>query len=99
MPDGTITGSLSQAVQISGAISRNAVISGKISGNRFISGTITVGGARDIPAYTGDYTVTPGEEPIVLATSGLKMTGNVTVEKIPPNYGLITWNGSTLMVT
>lgn len=49
--------------------------------------------------YTGLYTVTPTDEAVVLNTNGLRMTDNITVNPIPSNYGLITWNGSTLTVS
>lgn len=49
--------------------------------------------------YTGDYEVTPTAEDQILQTSNLRMTGNLTVKAIPNNYGLITWNGSTLTVS
>ena len=49
--------------------------------------------------YTGAYTVTPTQETQVLSTRGLMMTDNVTVNPIPSNYGLITWNGSILTVS
>lgn len=50
-------------------------------------------------AYAGPYTVTPSDEAQVLHTDEKRMTGDVTVEKIPSNYGKITWNGSVLTVT
>ena len=49
--------------------------------------------------YTGDYTITPNSETITLETEQLKMSANVTINPIPSNYGLITWNGSYLMVS
>lgn len=49
--------------------------------------------------YAGPYTVTPTRSQQVLQTSRLFMTGNVTVEPIPSNYGLITWNGAVLTVS
>lgn len=49
--------------------------------------------------YEGEYTITPSTETQVLNTRNLRMTDNVTVEPIPQNYGLITWNGSTLTVS
>ena len=49
--------------------------------------------------YTGEYTVTPSQEQQILETDGLLMDGNVIVNPIPSNYGLITWDGSTLMVS
>ena len=49
--------------------------------------------------YTGEYTITPSAEAQTLLTKDLRMTGNLTIEPIPQNYGLITWDGSTLMVS
>lgn len=49
--------------------------------------------------YTGEYTVTPTDEAVVLNTNGLRMTDNITVNPIPSNYGLITWNGAGIKVS
>ena len=49
--------------------------------------------------YEGSYEVTPGAEPQTLATAGLVMRADVTVGAIPQNYGLITWDGSTITVS
>lgn len=56
-------------------------------------------GGSIIPPYTGDYEVTPDESEQVFAVKGKKMTDDFTVNPIPSNYGLITWNGSTLTVS
>lgn len=58
--------------------------------------------ARDVvehDPYTGDYTVTPQAEAIALYTNDKRMTDNVTVNPIPNNYGLITWDGSVLTIS
>ena len=49
--------------------------------------------------YTGSYTVTPSSETQILATNNLRMTDNITVNPVPSNYGLITWNGAFLTVS
>lgn len=49
--------------------------------------------------YTGDYEVTPTSEEQLLHTNGLRMTGDIIVNPIPSNYGLITWDGSNLTVS
>lgn len=49
--------------------------------------------------YTGSYEVTPSSQTQTLPTSGLMMTGNVVVNPIPSNYGLITWNGTGLRIS
>jgi hypothetical protein len=58
--------------------------------------------ARDLverDPYTGEYTITPGDETVVLSTSGLRMTDNVTINPVPSNYGRITYNGSVITVS
>ena len=53
----------------------------------------------DPERYSGDYVITPSAEPQVLQTKDLMMTENLTVNPVPSNYGLITWNGTTLTVS
>lgn len=53
----------------------------------------------DRDEYTGSYEVTPSQRAQILETSGLIMNRNVTINPIPRNYGLITWDGATLMVS
>lgn len=53
----------------------------------------------DRDPYTGNYTIAPGTEEQVLSTKNLWMTDNITIEAIPQNYGLITWNGTVLTVS
>lgn len=49
--------------------------------------------------YEGPYTVTPTNQTQTLQTQGLIMDGVVTIDPIPSNYGLITWDGSVLTVS
>ena len=70
-----------------------------------VGGSVELDGSLEPPVaylptnpYMGPYTVTPGEEEQVLATEGMSMTGDVTVEPIPSNYGRIAWNGAAIMV-
>lgn len=49
--------------------------------------------------YTGIYDVVPKMTEQVLETKRLTMMDNVTIEKIPDCYGLITWNGAILTVS
>ena len=49
--------------------------------------------------YTGETSVTPSEEEQVLLTNGLYVPSNITVAPIPSNYGKITYNGSTIVVS
>lgn len=49
--------------------------------------------------YTGRYEVTPSSETQVIPIAGKLAQRNITVNPIPSNYGLITWNGSALTVS
>jgi hypothetical protein len=49
--------------------------------------------------YEGPYEVTPTTETQTLATQLKTATQNITINPIPSNYGLITWNGSVLTVS
>lgn len=51
------------------------------------------------PYYEGAYHVTPTNHSQVLDTSEMRMHDNVTIDPIPSNYGLITWNGSFITVS
>lgn len=49
--------------------------------------------------YEGPYEVTPTQNTQVLETAGKHMQTAVTINPIPSNYGLITWDGSALTVS
>lgn len=56
-------------------------------------------GGSNAPEYTGQTTVTPDTTTQTLSTAGCLLTSNITVNPIPSNYGLITWNGSYLTIS
>lgn len=51
------------------------------------------------PAYDGPMEITPTQETQTLDTAMKSVLGDIVVNPIPSNYGLITWNGSTLTVS
>ena len=53
----------------------------------------------EYPAYEGPTEVTPSQETQTLETKNKRMTDNVTINPIPSNYGLITWDGTTITVS
>ena len=85
--------------ELSGTLSSSGKLSGFLSANKGISGLLTIPAAMLPPSYEGEYEVTPASETQTLATDSLYMRGNITINPIPSNYGLITWNGSTLTVS
>ena len=52
-----------------------------------------------LPEYTGPVEVTPNNQTQTLNTALKSVMENITINPIPNNYGLITWNGSTLTVS
>lgn len=53
----------------------------------------------EFPVYDGDYEVTPSQETQTLETSSTVLIRNITINPIPSNYGLISYNGSVLTVS
>ena len=51
------------------------------------------------PAYDGPMEITPTQETQTLDTAMKSVMGDIVINPIPNNYGLITWNGSTLTVS
>ena len=55
--------------------------------------------AAQVPVYEGEYEFTPTQSTQIIPVNGKLATDNITINPIPSNYGLITWNGSTLTVS
>lgn len=49
--------------------------------------------------YDGEYTITPSSEAQTIPVIGKTMRRNLTINPIPSNYGLITWNGPGIRVS
>ena len=81
-----------------GTLSGASALGGSISASGGISGRLTTGG-KVYPVYEGATTVTPSSSAQVLATEGHAVLSDIIIDPIPSNYGLITWNGSTLTVS
>lgn len=74
-------------------------ITGTLAGRETISGAVTIPAAVGVDAYTGSYEVTPSQQAQTLNTAQKYLARNITINPIPSNYGLITWNGSTILVS
>ena len=53
----------------------------------------------DYPDYEGETTFTPSAEMQTIPTAHTVLLSDITINPIPSNYGLITWNGATLTVS
>lgn len=66
------------------------------------SRSMSVGGsfyAIGSPYYEGAYEITPSESAQTIPIQDYRAAHDILVNPIPSNYGLITWNGSYLMVS
>ena len=79
-------------VVLDGELSLNIPMDGE-------AGTVIKVTEHDLPVYTGQTEVTPSEETQTLQTANRTVLQNIVINPIPSNYGLITWNGSTLTVS
>ena len=53
----------------------------------------------EYPDYEGAYEITPSAEVQTLSSTDTVTHRDIVINPIPSNYGLITWNGSTLTVS
>lgn len=67
--------------------------------NHTIEGDVVGNAMRSVPDYHGSYEVTPTQSTQTLSVAGKRMAQDLVVNPIPSNYGLITWDGSTLTVS
>ena len=81
-----------EEIVLDGELSLNIPMDGEV-------GIITKVVEHDLPVYTGETVITPSTTEQVLATAEKVVTRNIVINPIPSNYGLITWNGSTLTVS
>ena len=83
---------------LNGRMAVDGNLIGSISSEGALSGTLSTA-TGTVPSYDGPYEFTPTRETQIAEVSGLRCTQNITIDPIPSNYGLITYNGSTLTVS
>lgn len=66
-----------------------------------ISLSLSAGEVTNIGAdkYDGSYEWTPSTETQTIPIDGKQATADIVIQPIPNNYGLITYNGSTITVS
>lgn len=75
-------------------------LDGRCELSSLLDGTpFTVLKVREVDYYTGSYEFTPSAERQTIEIDQLTASQNITINPIPSNYGLITWNGATLTVS
>ena len=85
--------------EIIGSLKSSGQLSGFLSANKGISGLLTIPSAAGVEVYEGPYELTPTEDTQTVAIERKMATANIVINPIPYNYGLVTWNGSTLTVS
>ena len=85
--------------ELIGTLTSTGQFSGLLSAEKGISGLLTIPSAVGGETYVGPYEYTPTEDTQTVAISHKMATENIVINPIPFNYGLITWNGSTLTVS
>ena len=86
--------------ELSGTLTSTGRLHGSLVGdNHKINGTLTIPSAVGVDTYAGPYEYTPTEDTQTVAISHKMATENIVINPIPFNYGLVTWNGSTLTVS
>ena len=85
--------------ELIGNLKSSGQLSGFLSAQHGISGTLTIPSAVGVDTYAGPYEYTPTEDTQTVAISHKMATENIVINPIPFNYGLVTWNGSTLTVS
>lgn len=82
-----------------GEITSIGTIKGALAARASLAGGLSIPTYIDVDLYDGPTEVTPGEDRQVLRTANKTVIQDIIVNPIPSNYGLITWNGSTLTVS
>lgn len=85
--------------ELKGTLTPSATLQGVLSASGKIQGQLTIPNAILPPTYEGEYTVTPGAQEQTLNTDHLYLMDNITINPIPNNYGLITYDGSIITVS
>lgn len=81
-------------VSLNGGVSASASV-----GVKTISANAAVYKAQSLIPYTGEYEFTPSSEEQTIPIYGKVASADIVINPIPSNYGLISWNGSTLTVS
>ena len=82
--------------RIRAIVTSGASVTASVTGSAGLSAAVSK--AVGMP-YQGAYTITPSNQAQTLPTAGASLAQDITVEPIPSNYGLITWNGSVITVS
>lgn len=75
------------------------VLTGTLTSNKTVTGVLSVPSAANVTRYEGPYEFTPTADTQTIEIEHEMATQNITINPIPSNWGLITWNGAVLTVS
>lgn len=96
---GRLSGAIHAARRLFGSIHSTGRLSGAIHARGQLCGTIGKPEIVQVEEYTGAYEFTPAQETQIIEIVNKKAIADITINPIPSNYGLITWNGTVLTVS
>lgn len=96
---GHLTGVLGGQARINATLQAIACVSAVLTEAAHIQAELTLPKGKATSPYTGEYEFTPSQDAQTIPIEGLRATQNIIINPIPDNYGLITWNGSTITVS
>lgn len=85
--------------ELFGTLTAPGTLAGELSAPEGISGLLTIPSAVGVDVYDGEYEFTPTEDTQTVSIENKMAVQDITINPIPSNYGLITWNGSTITVS
>lgn len=88
-----------ETIKASAVIKRPSGSASAVINRPGLSAAATISGGKSYQQYSGEYVFVPTAEEQTIETKGFALLDNITIAPIPNNYGLITWNGSTLTVS
>lgn len=81
-----------------GRLSGASALGGALSASKGLGGRLTTGGTF-FPRYEGAYEFEPNGTAQAVRTAGTVLMEDIIIDPVPSNYGLITWDGSTITVS
>ena len=85
--------------KLTGVLTAGSTLKGTLTKPGTLSGLLTVPEYVLPPAYGGPFEITPSAETQIIETKEFYLNDNITINPIPNNYGLITWNGTVITVS
>ncbi len=84
---------------ITATLTSNGTLTGALSSPIELGASLTIPSVANAPRYDGEYVFTPTQSEQNIPIKDLMARQDITINPIPSNYGLITWNGSTITVS